>query len=192
VCADNHDGFLDGIYTTKAHETLLDYLNPKLFDPATMHVIRAKIRSKGVAVIRNAFRPEFAEAVYQELVDATAREDFAEHVTRGVDFSFACHIHNIWSPEDFTPLMHAMNEMMNAHASKELMTELTGRKCGGGTLPSAARFLPGDHSFPHSDYQGGRTVAWVWHLTKNWQSGWGGECFISCRDFFAYLLLRVY
>ena len=38
-------------------------------------------------------------------------------------------------------------------------------------------YLPGDHSLPHRDFGGNRSVAFVWHLTRQWQSEWGGHLY---------------
>lgn len=35
----------------------------------------------------------------------------------------------------------------------------------------------GDHSLPHTDWVGQRTVAYVWHLSKNWKPEWGGALY---------------
>jgi hypothetical protein len=51
-----------------ACKDLSKLLNPNLFEhPSIMERVGQKIRDGKVVVIRNALRPDFAEAVYQEL-----------------------------------------------------------------------------------------------------------------------------
>ena len=35
--------------------------------------------------------------------------------------------------------------------------------------------MPGDYSLPHSDTYENRSVAFIWHLTRNWNPKWGGD-----------------
>ena len=66
--------------------------------------------------------------------------------------------------------------MFNNRKSKQFMSELTGRDCEseGNNPGSASHYMVGDHSLPHTDYQDEQTVAYVWHLTKDWDPTWGG------------------
>ena len=44
----------------------------------------------------------------------------------------------------------------------------------GDTTGAPSWYDTGHHSLPHTDWVGQRTVAYVWHLSKNWKPEWGG------------------
>jgi len=59
---------------------------------------------------------------------------------------------------------------------------ISGRACPGNLAFSASWYLPGDHSLPHTDAiahaaEHNRQVAFVWHLSRDWRSEWGGALF---------------
>ena len=59
--------------------------------------------------------------------------------------------------------------MFATPASQGFMQQLTGRDCTGETQGSPSWYQAGDHSLPHTDWVGQRTVAYVWHLSKDWR-----------------------
>ena len=44
------------------------------------------------------------------------------------------------------------------------------------------RYQSGDHSLPHTDWVGQRTVSYVWHLSKGWRPEWGGALYWAHND----------
>ena len=46
---------------------------------------------------------------------------------------------------------------------------------------TASWYQPGDFSLPHTDGHVERSVAFVWHLTKDWDDTWGGQL-AWCRN----------
>jgi Rps23 Pro-64 3,4-dihydroxylase Tpa1-like proline 4-hydroxylase len=40
---------------------------------------------------------------------------------------------------------------------------------------SAAWYMAGDQSTPHTDATGSRAVTWVWYLAQDWIPRWGGQ-----------------
>ena len=62
------------------------------------------------------------------------------------------------------------------------MKELTSRDCSGETVGAPSWYKEGDHSLPHTDWVGQRTVAYVWHLSKNWKPEWGGGLYWTQHD----------
>lgn len=158
------------------NDNIQDFLNPQLFrDPSTIQRVKQLLREGRAVVIRNAFRHDYALAVYDELVDNLDRFKLQEFYDERTLFSL--HHHNIIYDEDFTSLMNATNDLFNSPGSKAFMASLSGRDCSGGSDLSASWFKAGDYSMPHSDYHLDRTVTYVWHLTKNWKDGWGGAMY---------------
>ena len=152
----------------KAGDSITSFLNPRLFEsPDTIIDIKAKLRAGRPVVINNAFIPEYAEAMYQEL--SHAEDAFEPFVYSHEGDDFSCDHYNIYDLQKYTPLMNATLDLFNSAATKEFASELSGRRCGGESWPSASWYKPGSHSLPHTDWDGQRTVAYVWHLTKEWK-----------------------
>mmetsp|Transcript_24419 Transcript_24419/g.37350 ORF Transcript_24419/g.37350 Transcript_24419/m.37350 type:complete len:219 (-) Transcript_24419:586-1242(-) len=152
----------------KVGDSITSFLNPNLFqDPETIHNIKQQLRAGKPVMIHNAFQPEYAEAMYQDLSSAEGAFELHEYAHEQDDFS--CYHYNIYDLQKYTPLMNATLELFNSTATKEFASELSGRRCGGQTWPAASWYKPGSHSLPHSDWADQRTVAYVWHLTKGWK-----------------------
>ena len=164
----------DSLIESLNENSIESFLNPALFeDPATMEDIGSAIRNGKLVVIRNAFVPEFAEALYADFDEIDDWDLNQEQFDDGFHFSH----HNIYNMDKYNDLMKAAVRMLEDHESKRFMTELTGRDCmgtGDNSHGSASYYQPGDHSLPHTDHVHQRTVAYVLHLTKDWQPEWGG------------------
>ena len=162
-------------------EDITKFLNPKLFeDPQTLANIGKKFRSGGLVVIRDAFDEDFAAAMYDDIDSITNWDHNVEANPDGFHFSH----HNVYEQEERSDFADATNKMFEHPATTDFMTKLSGRDCSGGienSGGSASYFMPGDHSLPHTDHCGQRTVAFVWHLTKDWRKEWGGAL---CRCLF--------
>ena len=149
-------------------DSITSFLNPNLFqDPETIHNIKLQLRAGKPVIIQNAFKPDYAEAMYQDV--SSAEDAFDLHEYSHEDDDFSCLHYNIYDLQKYTPLMNATLELFNSTATKEFVSELSGRRCGGETWPAASWYKPGSHSLPHSDWADRRTVAYVWHLTKDWK-----------------------
>ncbi|KAL3798354.1 hypothetical protein HJC23_005007 [Cyclotella cryptica] len=160
----------------KIGDDIREYLNPKLFENHTfLESIKKKIQRGQAVVIRNAFKLEYAEAMHRELNALEAAFRLHEYFSEEDRFSY--HHHNIYTLTNYGPVMDATYHLFNSNATKKFATEVTGRRCGGETDPSASWYKVGDHSLPHTDYAEQRTVAYVWHLSKNWKPGWGGHLY---------------
>lgn len=178
TCVDNHSidpisdcssgtGSSSFIFPTTG-DSITSFLNPNLFqDPETIHNIQLQLRAGKPVIIQNAFQSEYAEAMYQDLL--SAEDAFELHEYSHEDDDFSCHHYNIYDLQKYTLLMNATLELFNSTATKEFASELSGRRCGGETWPAASWYKPGSHSLPHSDWADQRTVAYVWHLTKDWK-----------------------
>mmetsp|Transcript_13655 Transcript_13655/g.20368 ORF Transcript_13655/g.20368 Transcript_13655/m.20368 type:complete len:118 (-) Transcript_13655:313-666(-) len=64
--------------------------------------------------------------------------------------------------------------MFETEETKEFMSELTGRDCSGESVGAPSYYEIGDHSLPHTDHVGQRSVAYIWHLSKTWKAEYGG------------------
>lgn len=161
-------------------QSLERYLNPKHFeDPETMRDIARRLQGGEVVVLRDAFRPEFAEAAYSELsantVDWTLNEAWFPD-------GYAHQHHNVYDTERWSARLNATFGVFADAASKRFMQELTGRDCSGATVGAPSWYKAGDHSLPHTDWVGQRTVSYVWHLSKNWKPEWGGALYWAQND----------
>eukprot|EP00977_Amphora_coffeiformis_P015431 scaffold4510_cov183-Amphora_coffeaeformis.AAC.116 len=161
-------------FTLDRGSSIQNYLHPRLFEDDTLKDIGQRLRNQDIVVIRNAFREDFAEAMHQELeaTDMWSRNE--GYQTDGYHYRH----YNIYDKDDFSDLFLQANEVFDSPETKEFMTKLTGRDCTGenpvgGGAPSY--YGSGDHSLPHTDHIGQRSVAYIWHLcSKKWKPEWGG------------------
>ncbi len=173
------------------------FLNPKISSNSELErQIRDHLINGDLVVIRDALQEGFAERMFaclDRFSDWRVYEGYEEH--------FHYHHHNIYDDKLFPPDLLWCREIVRSDATKNFIQRLSQRECAGETIFSASLYLPGDHSLPHDDFLGHRDehrqVAFVWHLTKHWQSAWGGE-FFWCRknryvspSFNTLLLFRV-
>eukprot|EP00900_Chrysochromulina_parva_P011238 jgi/Chrpa1/20114/Chrysochromulina_OHIO_Genome00024643-RA len=148
------------------------YLNPAHFaDPATMEDITRRLQAGDLVVIKDAFRPEFAEMVFTELSASSVAWELNEaYFPDGY-----AHLHNnVYERSSWSARLNSTLDMFAAKASRAFISKLTGRDCTGDTTGAPSWYDTGHHSLPHTDWVGQRTVAYVWHLSKNWKPEWGG------------------
>jgi Rps23 Pro-64 3,4-dihydroxylase Tpa1-like proline 4-hydroxylase len=156
------------------------FLNPKIFGNSELErQINDHLMKGDLIVIRDALHAVFAERMFaclDQFSDWKVYEGYEEH--------FHYHHHNIYDDKLFPPDLLWCREIFASDSTKRFIQRLSQRDCAGETTFSASLYLPGDHSLPHDDFLGPkdhhRQVAFVWQLTKHWQSEWGGE-FFWCR-----------
>lgn len=151
---------------------ILNYLSPHITQPDTLAEIRDKLRDGKVVVLRDAFIPEFAETMHQDLLQLnyTLQERYDPDGFHVIQY-------NVYQFSDFTQSMLAAAKMFESQDTKNLIQELTGRDCSGVVRTTASWFAPGGYVLPHSDHRDERTVSFVWHLSKNWLPEWGGALY---------------
>lgn len=153
------------------------YLNPEIFDneervqQVAKHLVEGKL-----VVIRKALKETFAERLF------TCLDQFSGWgVYESYEEGFHYHHHNIYDAKVFPTDLRWCEQIFQSEATKKFMQRLSQRDCGGKTQFSASWYLPGDYSLPHNDLvtrdNERRQVAFIWHLTKNWQRDWGGDLF---------------
>jgi hypothetical protein len=152
-------------------KSLLDLLDPSIFGkPANRKRISTALRRERLVVIPNAFRKSVADEAHRALTTCTEWQPY-ERFYQG----FFYHHHNLYDPFAFPPAMRELHDVFASAATKDFIAGLSGQNCSGEPAFAAGLYLPGDHSLPHSDSDGSRTVAYVWHLTRDWDPSWGGD-----------------
>ena len=126
-----------------------------------------------MVVIRNAFIDELADAMHEQLDLMTNWDRNEDYFEDGYHFRH----NNIYDKNDFPPLFQAVNKMFESDATKQFLTKLSGRDCTGSISGAPSYYEAGDHSLPHTDHIGQRSVAYIWHLSKNWRPEWGGALY---------------
>ena len=156
------------------------YLHPRLFeDEATMRDIGDQLRAGEVVVLKDAFRPEFAEMVHAELsAKGVAWELNEAYFPDGYHHRH----HNVYDKQTWSARLNATQAVFADESSQRFMSGLTARDCSGEVTGSPSWYQAGDHSLPHTDWVGQRTVAYVWHLSKNWKPEWGGALYWAQHD----------
>ena len=156
---------------------LRSYLNPEVGgDPVLLRNIGRHLAAGRLVVVRDALRPAFADRVHACL-DASA--DWQLHEDYGHSH-FHYHHHNLYDERRFPAELRWCVEVLRSAETRQFVQSLAGRDCSGHGQFSASWYRPGDYSLPHSDLVGAgtrenREVAMVWHLTRDWRPGWGGD-----------------
>jgi len=158
------------------NRSLAYYLNLKFANnPKALEEIGLKLKAGTLVVIRNAFPLDLAETVHHDLDEV---QDWDMHEACAPS-GFCYRHHNFYDWSRFTSVMNATLNMFDGEESRDFMSGLSGRNCRGdkgtdGPPGSASRYFPLDFSMPHSDHVLYRSVAYVWHLSKDWRPEWGG------------------
>jgi hypothetical protein len=157
-----------------SERSIEEVLRPGLFGDAGLRErLRNETTSGRMCVIRDAFAPGFAAGVAGALETSTAwqpNQDFSQ------PFFHYSH-HNIYDPQQFTGDLLRCYDIFGSPASKRAMGEIFGVDCGGALNFGASVYLPGDYSLPHDDRLGPRSLAYVWHLSRDWDPRWGGHLY---------------
>jgi len=143
-----------------------------LDDEAVVRRIGSELDGGRAVVIQNALRAELAEKVHRELDACTAWKPY-----EGASPFFHYRHHNLYAEKEFPPSVLELKREFDDPSTKEFIGRLSKRDCSGVLDFGASWYLPGDHSLPHQDSGLDRSVAFLWHLTKNWDSCWGGGFF---------------
>lgn len=146
-------------------------LNPKHLTPEASEQISKKMQAGDVVVLRDAFLPDFAEATWRELAATSAPWNLNEDY---FDDGYAFHHHNVYDQSRWSTRLNATASAFRTEGAKAWMAQHSGRDCSGPVTGAPSLYKIGDHSLPHTDWAGQRTVAYVWHLSKDWRPEWGG------------------
>lgn len=133
----------------------------------------------GGVILENAIKETYAERVWSALDKSEGWRPY-EGSTR--DFHF--HHHNLYDESAFPQLLNECKMFFESGPTKSLIGDLSGRDCSAPIEFAASWYMPGDFSLPHDDCvsaRGGdtayRQVAFLWHLTKDWDRSWGGHLY---------------
>jgi hypothetical protein len=159
-----------------ALSSMRSYLTPAIADdPALLADVGRHLRAGRLIVVREAFRPAFAERLHAAL-DGCAGWELHEDYAHA---HFHYRHHNLYDERRFPPDLRWCVEILRSAETRAFIQALADRRCTGEAQFSASWYRPGDYSLPHTDLVGPpaarRKVAMVWHLTRDWQPGWGGE-----------------
>jgi hypothetical protein len=174
---------MDAIDLSGALGSLKDYLNPEIFiAPDTAENLSRSLQDGKLISIRNAFKESFANRIYNCLDQFNGWKVYEAYK----DF-FHYHHHNIYDENLFPADLRWCQQVFQHPKTKQWIEQLSQRDCSGEVQFSASYYLPGDHSLPHNDLvplgeDQWRQVAYVWHLSKNWESTWGGHFYWCAQN----------
>mmetsp|Transcript_22561 Transcript_22561/g.53259 ORF Transcript_22561/g.53259 Transcript_22561/m.53259 type:complete len:627 (+) Transcript_22561:76-1956(+) len=156
--------------------SMLDFFDDSLLEEDVLADIRDNLLAGRLVVIRDAFKPEFAEHVHSVL---TGDDIQWNHRNRSDLKRFNIVNHTIESQE--------IVDIFNNTKSRELMTRVSGRSCMGHDAGfRLSEFKPGDHISHHTDFHdknaGLRSTNLVWNLSKDWQKEWGGAFYWAAAN----------
>jgi Rps23 Pro-64 3,4-dihydroxylase Tpa1-like proline 4-hydroxylase len=155
--------------------SLRTILRPDLFaDDDTLRRIGESLHAGRLLVVPDAIDPARAERVRACLDGADGWRQY-----EGQEPNFHYRHHNLYERERYPAALAEHVALFGSAASRAFVEQLTGRPCSGGATVTASWYQPGDHSLPHQDWGEEREVAFVWNLTREWESHWGGH-FVWC------------
>jgi 2-oxoglutarate-Fe(II)-dependent oxygenase superfamily protein len=151
-------------------------LDPVVLQPDNWSRIQGALRELKLVVIRDAIKTTYAERVHASLCQCP---HWAPYEGANDDFHFRHH--NLYVKGVYPPEISECQAFFSAEDTKSLIGELSGRDCSAETSFSASWYMPLDYSLPHDDCTSGppprRQVAFLWHLTKDWDPRWGGHLY---------------
>jgi len=157
-------------------------LNPEVYD--NIESIRDEL-SGPFAVIRNALKPELAEALYASLRDCKGLEAEDESLFEGkTDAGYTYNRLSLdMASELAPPAVRELNSYLNSSAALELVRQLSNRTCNR-FFGKIAAYRPGHYIKSHNDLyletRANRTVltrsvTFNYFLTREWDPDWGGQ-----------------
>jgi hypothetical protein len=171
------EGILLKVEANPTPRSLQTMLRQDVFaDPRSVDEISHHLRDGRLVVVRDALPPEFAERVHASLDTCDA---WGTH--EGAQAYFHFRHHNLYDPRSFPGPLTECTSLFGSPGTKRFIEQLSARSCSGPATVTASWYQPGDHNLPHNDYLAGRSVAFIWYLTKDWDDSWGGHLF-WCRS----------
>jgi hypothetical protein len=167
-----------GVLVCEAHAaadetpTLESFLRPELREPTVQERMAMGLQAGNAIVIKQAFVPELAEAVYAAL---DANDAWTPYEGYSDEFHFRHH--NLYHDGAFTGALRSCKTIFDAPGTKEWISAASDRDCRGPVQFGASWYMPGDYSLPHTDFTPPRAVAFIWHLTREWAPRWGGSLY---------------
>jgi hypothetical protein len=169
-------------------------LGPRLGDAAARARIAGWLRDGRAVLIPDALPGGLADDVHRDLCGSDAWR-----IAEGAHDFFHYRNTGIEQIEGRSTALTACHRLFCSPATRRFVAELTGEDCGGEARVAAAWYRPGEYALPHDDTAGhqGRSVAYIWYLTRGWRAAWGGALFwcptgqYICPGFNALLMFRV-
>lgn len=140
------------------------------WDRATLRAVRAQLRRGHLVTLDEALRTDLADDVHAAL-DTTEAWPYYEVSTGG---QFACRCHALMKYGEQPAPVRFLRALLSGARFRRLARLLSGRGCDGRVKVEASWMQPGDFIEPHTDGDGRRELAFVWHLGRDWQPSWGG------------------
>ncbi len=164
--------------STRAPATSLEsLLRSDLREPSTAERLARALDAGHAVVIRNALSQDFAESVHAALDASDGWKPFEGY---GNDFHFRHH--NLYEDALLTGELARCKRIFDAAETKQWASRVSGTNCGGPVSFGASWYMPGDYSLPHNDHQHPRSVAFIWHLSREWDPSWGGSLYWCPRN----------
>lgn len=159
---------------TRSPTAIQRYLNPELFAGEYLNEVGAKLRDGEIVAIQDAFQEDFADKVH-DLLKRESDWALLEKATKG-GFLARTHIPRAFSRAWIhrKPVFAKLEKIFKDPETMEFMETLSSRDCQGDVAVQPTSYDPGDYLGPHHDHGGQRTVAYAWHLARDWLPEWGG------------------
>lgn len=147
-----------------------NFLTVELSDADDLDQVQRHLAEGALLSIDNAFIPEFADTVHRSLDRLTG---WKLHETISDNFYF--HSHAVYDLAQLDPTLTLLYMICDSEASTRWASGLSGIACTAATTAFPSWYMPGDQTTIHDDRVHDRVLAFIWHLTRDWQPTWGGN-----------------
>ena len=171
---------------------LSDMLGPWSAKPGAWAAVRAALRDGRFVHIRDALQPQLAEDIWREM-NATDRWVFRSGFEPDYQFQGSSVMDADVRDRVAFESLNDLFDFLDAPEVKAPFAEAAGVSLGGPFQGFISLLGAGDHAAPHTDvhayapdelpeherplFPAGyrRAVAWVCHMSKDWDPSWGGD-----------------
>lgn len=154
-----------------------NYFNDYVLErEGSIEELQERLEMGQVVIIPEAFDPEFADAMYAELLTTP----FA--VDQGIEpEGYSYHIHAASDFSQHSAFLNQTHRIFSSLDTRMFLTEFTDSDCMGHVGIELTHHAPGDYDNPHTSDFGQNKIAFVWMLAKDWRPEWGGA-FYWCPE----------
>jgi Rps23 Pro-64 3,4-dihydroxylase Tpa1-like proline 4-hydroxylase len=165
---------------TKA--VIREWLGDWIFSDETKAAVRMAFRNKVTYEIKPFLTDDKAELLYQSIKRIS--DDGHMSLFKGYSKSFQFHHHNLYQTQhpmyNEDPTLRALHDVMDSQYVRDWFADVSGFTINVKTTSTISHYKPGDYSMLHHDSalgpdNGWRKVAFVLHMSKEWDPIYGGD-----------------
>ncbi len=170
-----------GAYDDSGSSEATSWFGPWYYNSTLKAEIATKLKANKPVIIRNVFREDYAEKLYEELDNSPHFRPY-EGYEEWYQFTLnAIYMNEENSSPSIHPVLNDVYSFVDSPAVKSWVKDVTGSDASSKVAAGAAHYKAGDYTMPHTDFSDDgtktmtRRVAFVVHMTKDWDDSLGGD-----------------